>query len=85
MARPQRYRRICAMPEYDSFIALHRTGAGESVQLLTSTAGPHARWAFSTTAEDMRVRGILSQALGLRRALDLLARCFPSGSVKAEI
>lgn len=23
MARPQRYRRICAMPEYDSFIALH--------------------------------------------------------------
>ncbi|MCR5169935.1 MAG: hypothetical protein K6C33_05675 [Desulfovibrio sp.] len=68
-----------------SFIALHRTGEGESVQLLTSTAGPHARWAFSTTAEDMRVRGILSQALGLRRALDLLARCFPSGSVKAEI
>ena len=68
-----------------SFIALHRTGDGESVQLLTSTAGPHARWAFSTTAEDMRVRALVSRALGLRRALDLLAQCYPEGSVKAEI
>ncbi|MDR1856913.1 MAG: hypothetical protein LBR22_07110 [Desulfovibrio sp.] len=68
-----------------NFIALYRTAHGESVLYLTNCVGPHAKWAFSTTAEDMRVRERLYEALGCRRALDVLARLHPEGTVKGEL
>ena len=40
---------------------------------------------LSTTAEDMRLRNRLYDALGLPKALACLARCYPQGSVKEEI
>ena len=66
-------------------IALYRTSLGESVQYVTNSAGGYARWAFSTTAEDMRLRNKLYAAVGLGRALEVLTRVFPSGSVKEEL
>ena len=66
-------------------IALYRTALGESILHLTNCVGGYARWAFSTTAEDMRLRNRLYDALGLPKALACLARCYPQGSVKEEI
>ncbi|MCR5815087.1 MAG: hypothetical protein K6G15_11445 [Desulfovibrio sp.] len=66
-------------------IALYRTALGESILHLTNCAGGYARWAFSTTAEDMRLRNRLYDAVGLPRALACLARYYPQGSVKEEI
>lgn len=67
------------------FIALFRTVDGESVQYLTNTAGAYAKWAFSTTAEDMRVRNSLYDALGCAKALELLHDRYPGGTVRDEI
>lgn len=66
-------------------IALYRTALGESILHLTNCAGSYARWAFSTTAEDMRLRNRLYDAVGLPRALACLASVYPEGSVKEEI
>lgn len=66
-------------------VALFRTSAGESVCQLVCTAGSWARWAFSTTAEDMRVRARLYRALGPGRALEVLAAAYPEGTVRMEL
>ncbi|MBQ7609199.1 MAG: hypothetical protein IJU76_14720 [Desulfovibrionaceae bacterium] len=66
-------------------IALYRTGDGECIQYLTNSAGSYAAWAFSTTAEDMRLRDRLYQALGCERALTLLHTRYPEGSIKEEL
>lgn len=68
-----------------NFVALYRTSDGESIQYLTNTAGPYARWAFSTTAEDMRVRNFLYERLGCGRALDVLRQRYPSGTIRDEL
>lgn len=67
------------------FVALFRTVDGESVQYLTNTAGAYAKWAFSTTAEDMRVRNRLYDELGCEKALGLLRERYPDGTVRDEI
>lgn len=67
------------------FVALFRTSSGESVQYLTCTAGSCARWAFTTTAEDMRVRNRLYELFGPARALACLSRRYPAGSIKEEL
>lgn len=67
------------------FVALFRTSLGESIQYLTCTAGSYARWAFTTTAEDMRVRNRLYERLGPARALACLTRRYPAGSIKEEL
>ncbi|MCR4666518.1 MAG: hypothetical protein K5657_04390 [Desulfovibrio sp.] len=72
-------------PSGAEFVALYRTALGESIQYLTNSAGSYARWAFSTTAEDMRLRNRLYDILGCRRALDILVAHYPEGSVKEEL
>ena len=68
-----------------SCVALFRTEFGECIQHLTNSAGGYARWAFSTTAEDMRLRNRLYDRVGCRKALSLLCRYYPEGSVKEEL
>ena len=68
-----------------SFVALQRTSEGECLQKLTCTAGSVARWAFTTTAEDMRVRNALYRELGCAKALQLLKKHYPEGSIRGEL
>lgn len=65
-----------------TFLAQFSTKNGMNTQLLTSTLGPIELWAFSTTAEDARLRNQLYQRLGPKEARRVLANLFPSGSVK---
>lgn len=68
-----------------TFLAQFSTKSGMNTQLLTSTLGPIELWAFSTTAEDARLRNKLYQRLGPKEGRRLLAVLFPSGSVKSMI
>lgn len=65
-----------------TFLAQFSTKNGMNTQLLTNTLGPVELWAFSTTAEDARLRNKLYLKLGPKEARRLLANLFPSGSVK---
>ncbi|MBQ7456211.1 MAG: hypothetical protein IJS54_01165 [Desulfovibrio sp.] len=66
-------------------VALYKTVEGECVQSVTNSAGSLALWAFSTTAEDMRVRDRLYQRLGCGETLLLLHTHYPKGTIKEEI
>ena len=68
-----------------TFLAQFSTKHGMNTQLLTNTLGPIELWAFSTTAEDARLRNSLYQRLGPKEARRVLANLFPSGSVKSLI
>jgi intracellular multiplication protein IcmB len=68
-----------------TFLAQFATKNGMNTQLLTNTLGPIELWAFSTTAEDARLRNKLYQKLGPKEARRVLANLFPSGSVKSLI
>lgn len=68
-----------------TFLAQFSTKQGMNTQLLTNTLGPIELWAFSTTAEDARIRNQLYQRLGPKEARRVLANLFPSGSVKSLI
>jgi len=59
-----------------TFLAQFATKNGVNTQLLTSTIGPIELWAFSTTAEDAKLRNIMYRRLGPVRARKLLARLF---------
>ena len=63
-----------------TFLAQYATKGGSNMQLLTLTLGPIELWAFSTTAEDAKLRNGLYQHLGPQEARQLLARLFPGGS-----
>ncbi|MFZ2314198.1 MAG: type IV secretion protein IcmB [Gammaproteobacteria bacterium] len=65
-----------------TFLAQFSTKSGMNTQLLTNTLGPIELWAFSTTAEDARLRNKLYTKLGPKEARRLLANLFPSGSIK---
>lgn len=68
-----------------TFLAQFSTKQGINTQLLTNTLGPIELWAFSTTAEDARLRNRLYTKLGPKEARRVLANLFPSGSVKSLI
>ncbi|HCB30790.1 MAG TPA: type IV secretion protein IcmB, partial [Acinetobacter lwoffii] len=68
-----------------TFLAQFATKSGINTQLLTSTLGPVELWAFSTTAEDARMRNKLYQKMGPAEARRVLANLFPSGSVKSML
>jgi intracellular multiplication protein IcmB len=53
-----------------------------NTQLLTNTLGPIELWAFSTTAEDARLRNQLYLKLGPKETRRVLANLFPGASVK---
>ena len=63
-----------------NFLAQFATKDQMTTHLLTVTIGPVELWAFSTTAEDVKIRTALYQYLGPKEARTLLARIFPSGS-----
>src|SRR6185295_5273172 len=65
-----------------TFLAQFATKTGMNTQLLTSTLGPVELWAFSTTAEDARLRNKLYLKIGPAEARRVLANLFPQGSVK---
>lgn len=68
-----------------TFLAQFSTKSGINTQLLTSTLGPVELWAFSTTAEDARVRNQLYKSMSPSEARRVLANLFPSGSVKSML
>lgn len=68
-----------------TFLAQFSTKKGMNTQLLTNTLGPIELWAFSTTAEDARLRNKLYEKIGPKEARRVLANLFPSGSVKSLI
>lgn len=68
-----------------TFLAQFATKQGMNTQLLTNTLGSIELWAFSTTAEDARLRNKLYSKLGPKEARRVLANLFPSGSVKSLI
>lgn len=68
-----------------TFLAQFATKSGMNTQLLTSTLGPIELWAFSTTAEDARLRNKLYQKIGPAEARRVLANIFPNGSVKSLV
>lgn len=63
-----------------TFLAQFATKDGQNTQLLTNTIGPIELWAFSTTAEDSKIRNILYKKIGPQKARRLLSKLFPSGS-----
>lgn len=68
-----------------TFLAQFATKTGINLQLLTSTLGPIELWAFSTTAEDARIRNKLYVKLGPKEGRRLLANLFPNGSIKSLV
>jgi intracellular multiplication protein IcmB len=64
-----------------TFLAQFSTKDGVNTQLLTNTLGPIELWAFSTTAEDSRVRNELYQRLGPAIARKVLASVYPTGTI----
>lgn len=65
-----------------TFLAQFATRKGMNIQLLTNTIGPIELWAFSTTAEDASLRNKLYKHLGADETRRVLARLFPSGTVR---
>ncbi len=61
------------------------TTDGRYEQHLINTLGPIELWAFSTSSEDVAVRGRLYARLGAAQARKLLAVNFPGGSARSEI
>ena len=68
-----------------TFLAQFATKQGMNTQLLTCTIGPIELWAFSTTAEDAKLRNNLYRRIGPAKARQVLARLFPSGSAAKYI
>lgn len=65
--------------------ALFKTKGGDVRQELLLTLGPAELWAFSTTAEDVALRGQLYEQIGPKAARRVLAARFPGGSAKSDI
>lgn len=68
-----------------TFLVQFATKQGINVQLLTLTLGPIELWAFSTTAEDVKLRNQLYRHLGPQEARRVLANLYPNGSAAKEI
>ncbi|MBP9721569.1 MAG: type IV secretion protein IcmB [Gammaproteobacteria bacterium] len=66
-----------------TFLAQFATKNGINTQLLTNTLGPIELWAFSTTAQDAKIRNELYDRIGPVNARRVLAHMFPGGSVAA--
>jgi intracellular multiplication protein IcmB len=71
--------------EGSTFLAQFATKNGVNTQLITNTIGPIELWAFSTTAEDVRIRNALYDQIGAANTRTLLAKLYPTGSAAKEI
>lgn len=65
--------------------AVMRLKRGDIRQLLVSSLGPLELWAYSTTAEDVALRGLLSRLVGAKNARRILALHYPGGSARDAI
>jgi intracellular multiplication protein IcmB len=72
-------------PKGANFVALFKTSQGDVYQTLTNTMSSMAIWAFSSTNEDTAILEALCEKLGVKKALRLLARHWPGGSLKSEV
>jgi intracellular multiplication protein IcmB len=68
-----------------NMLAIFSTKYGTNTQLITSTIGPIELWAFNTSADDVRIRNALYQSLGAKKARQVLATFFPTGSASKVI
>lgn len=68
-----------------NFLAQFVTTSGVYTQLLTLTLAPTELWALSTTVEDVMLRDTLYQSIGPSNARNILARVFPSGTIRPVI
>lgn len=70
-------------PEGSSMLYLGNIKGGKNVEMIVRlTLGPIERWAYSTTHEDVRLRGRLAKEIGLNNALRILGSEFPGGGAK---
>jgi intracellular multiplication protein IcmB len=63
-----------------TFLAIFSTKQGTNSQLITSTIGPIELWAFTTTADDARIRNALYDKIGAAETRKLLSLLYPNGS-----
>ena len=75
--------RECTGP--GKLFAMFKTDKGMLSQILYTRPGPIEMWAYSTSANDSTVRNAMYSKVGTRRALEFLAKEFPSGSVRPYI
>lgn len=68
-----------------TFLAVFATKSGINSQLITSTIGPIELWAFTTTAEDARIRNALYEKIGAAETRKLLAMLYPHGSAAKAV
>jgi len=67
------------------FIFNVTTKQGIFSQYIYSTISPNEMWAFSTTAEDVAIRNILTDAVGASNARKMLAKEFPEGGISKAL
>lgn len=73
-----------AGPKGASMLAWFRTKQGNFAQAVYATHGPVKLWALSTTPIDALLRDRLKDRLGYLRALRILAKWYPAGTVTPE-
>lgn len=62
-----------------------KSSPGIYTHLLTNTQGARALWAFSTSSDDVQLRGRLYKRLGQEMAREVLSLHYPGGSVEKEV
>ena len=62
-----------------------KTDAGDTSQIVHTTAGPFAQWAFTTSKDDVLLRNEVADRVGFYNAVRLLAKVLPRGSVRREL
>jgi intracellular multiplication protein IcmB len=62
-----------------------KTDMGDTSQILYTTAGPLAQWAFNTSKDDVLLRNEVERHLGFYDAVKILSKVFPRGTVRREL
>ncbi len=62
-----------------------KTDMGDTSQILYTTAGPFAQWAFTTSKDDVLLRNEVERELGFYEAVKVLTAVLPRGTVRREL
>lgn len=62
-----------------------KTDMGDTSQILYTTAGPFAQWAFTTSKDDVLLRNEVERRIGYYDAVRMLAQVLPRGTVRREL
>jgi intracellular multiplication protein IcmB len=62
-----------------------KTDMGDTSQILYTTAGPFAQWAFTTSKDDVLLRNEVERQRGFYDAIKTLAAVLPRGTVRREL